>query len=87
MKKFRKQNITGIKKLSVGTTKNSKQQQVTRYCVNHKTSGKYTSKSFYFGSKNSQIDAFKTAIQHMIDCEIYSGTLKDACHPLYPYPK
>ena len=77
-KKFRKQNITGIKKLSIGTTKNGKGEQMTRYCVNHKVNDKYTSKSFYFGSNNSQIEAFQSAVQHMIDCDIYSGTLKNA---------
>jgi hypothetical protein len=52
-KKFRKQNITGIKGLSIGTTKNSKGDQLTRYCVNYKNGEQCVGRSFYFGSNNS----------------------------------
>lgn len=77
-KKFRKQNITGIKGLSIGTTKNSKGDQLTRYCVNYKNGEQCVGRSFYFGSNNSQIDAFKSAIEYMIDSDIYSNTIKNA---------
>ncbi len=46
-------------------------------CVNYKNSDQCIGRSFYFGSNNSQIYAFKSAIEYMIDSDIYNNTIKD----------
>lgn len=67
----RKTNITGIKGLSIGSTKNNRGYSMTRYTVNHKTeAGKYKAKSFYFGRNCSQKEAFSKAIEYMLENDL-----------------
>ncbi len=63
----RKTNITGIKTLSIGHTKNSKGGLLTRYSVNYKKDGKPSCKSFYFGANQNQFDAFIKATDFMTE--------------------
>ena len=57
----RKINVTGIKYLSIGSTKNGKGHRLTRYTVNYK--GKAT--SFYFGFNQRQRVAFDSACDYL----------------------
>lgn len=67
----RRSNITGIKGLSIGSTKNNRGYSMTRYTVNHKTTeGKYKAKSFYFGRNCNQKEAFNKAIDYMLENEL-----------------
>lgn len=70
----RKTNITGIKKLSIGTTKNDKGNVLKRYCVNYKVEDKSICKSFYFGINQSQKAAFKSAINFMLENKLTEKT-------------
>lgn len=53
MNTARRQNVTGVPMLSIGTTKNDKGGVLKRYCVNHKTADKLVCKSFYFGANTA----------------------------------
>lgn len=62
----RRDNITGIPKLSIGTTKNDRGYVMNRYCFNFKDDdGKPCSTSFYFGKTTNQIDAYFDACEFM----------------------
>lgn len=70
----RKHNVTGIKKLSLGTTKNNRGYELRRYCVNHESE----CKSFYFGEKQTQKSAFLKAVLYMIDRGICDVSVDEA---------
>lgn len=63
----RKTNVTGIKGLSIGSTKNDRGYLLARYLVNFKSEGKYKSKSFYFGKNLTQREAFNKACEYMME--------------------
>lgn len=71
----RKTNVTGIAKLSIGTTKNDRGYTFTRYIVNTET-GK--AKSFYFGKKTTQYAAFHKAVLYMKEKKIFTQTIAKA---------
>ncbi len=82
----RKTNVTGIKGLSIGTITNDRGYSMTRYVVNYKLEGKNKGKSYYFGARQSQIDAFNKACEFMLEQELiesdldYSKTYKKFKH-------
>lgn len=62
----RRYNVTGIQKLSLGTTKNNRGYVLKRYLINaYDDEGNRISKSFYFGVKCTQMDAFLVACQFL----------------------
>lgn len=63
----RKSNVTGIKKLSIGHTKNDKGGLLTRYSVNYKADDKAKCKSFYFGVNKAQFEAYIEATNFMLE--------------------
>ncbi len=63
----RKHNVTGVPRLSIGTTKNSRGAVLNRYCVNYIKDGSTICKSFYFGANTSQLEAFYSACDFMIE--------------------
>ncbi len=73
----RKTNVTGIKGLSIGATKNDRGYATSRYTVNYKLEGKSKAKakSFYFGARQSQIDAFNKACEFMLEYELIEDDL------------
>jgi hypothetical protein len=77
----RKHNITGIAGLSIGETKNDRGYSMTRYTVNHKVDGKAKAKSFYFGARQSQKDAFIKACAYMLE----SGLIEESLDPMSIY--
>jgi len=79
----RKTNITGIKGLSIGSTKNDRGYVTTRYTVNHKIDSKNKAKSFYFGARQTQFDAFKKACEFMFE----NGLIDDDFDYLKIYKK
>lgn len=72
----RRTNITGIAKLSIGTTTNNRGYILTRYIVN--TGGKGKAKSFYFGKNTTQYAAFLNAVRYMKQLEILKHTILEA---------
>lgn len=65
-KSFRKQNITGIKRLSIGATKNAKGNILKRYSAGFKdNTGKWKCKTFYFGDHKAQYDAYLDACRFL----------------------
>ncbi len=74
----RKTNITGIKRLSIGTTKNDRGYTMQRYTVSLKTDTGVTGKSFYFGENKKQLEAFLNAVRYLKAQKIYSGSIKEA---------
>ena len=80
--KVRKKNITGIKGLSIGSCKNDRGYVLTRYIVNYKLEeGKAKGKSFYFGARQSQIDAFNKACEFMLESDLIAEDLD--CSKIY----
>ena len=73
----RKHNITGIEGLSIGSTKNDRGYNLTRYIVNYKDSNtkKARAKSFYFGARQIQINAFREACAFMVEVELIDDNL------------
>ncbi len=71
----RKHNITGIKGLSIGSTRNDRGYVITRYTVNYRANDKNKAKSFYFGVRQSQIDAFKKACAFMLEIDLIDDDL------------
>lgn len=63
----RKTNVTGLKGLSIGSTKNNRGYEMSRYSVNYSVDGKPKSKSFYFGRNKMQHEAFNLAFDFMLD--------------------
>jgi hypothetical protein len=62
VRKVRKNNVTGIARLAIGTTKNYRGLILTRYVINYvDTYGFPSSKSYYFGKRNPQKKAFHKA--------------------------
>lgn len=58
----RKNNVTGISRLSIGTTKNIRGTILTRYVINYVDQyGLTTSKTVYFGQRKPQRTAFYEA--------------------------
>jgi hypothetical protein len=58
----RKHNVTGLKCLSIGTTKNGRGHVLTRYSINYKSEGDVPAcHSFYFGKNTTQKAAFNAA--------------------------
>ena len=70
----RKTNVTGIKGLSIGATKNDRGYATTRYTVNYKD-GKPKAQSYYFGARQSQKDAFDKEIEFMIEQELIDNNI------------
>ena len=64
-KAYRKQNITGIKYLSIGVTKDSE-------------TGKPRSASFYFGAHKSQKEAFVEAVECLQKKVLFSDSTESA---------
>jgi len=77
----RKHNITGIKGLSIGSTKNDRGYTLNRYIVNYSDSGKSKAKSFYFGARQSQINAFNKACEFMLDIGLIDDDVN--CQDIY----
>lgn len=71
----RRTNITGIAKLSIGTTTNDRNYTLTRYIVN---SEKGKAKSFYFGKNTTQYTAFLNAVRYMKEKKLFTQTMADA---------
>jgi hypothetical protein len=77
----RRLNITGIKGLSIGAFEDRNGRKVTRYIVNYKDDGKKKGRSFYFGARKTQIDAFKSACEFMLSIELIDADLD--CEEIY----
>jgi hypothetical protein len=77
----RKSNITGISGLSIGAFEDRNGRKVTRYIVNYKDDGKKKGKSFYFGARKTQPDAFKSACDFMLSIELIDADLD--CEEIY----
>ena len=71
----RRTNVTGIAKLSIGTTTNNRGFILTRYIVNTE---KGKGKSFYFGKKTTQYAAFYKAVLYMKEKKIFTQTIAEA---------
>ncbi|MEW4367632.1 hypothetical protein ABVT42_19325 [Aliikangiella sp. GXAS 306] len=67
----RKINVTGIKGLSIGRTKNDRGYELSRYCVT-----KPSPKSFYFGKNKRQYDAYLIACEYLIENGLLNSTKK-----------
>jgi hypothetical protein len=79
----RKTNVTGIKKLSIGSTKNDKGGLLTRYSVNYKIGDKAKCKSFYFGVNKAQFNAYIEATNFMLEnglIELSNENIKSIYH-------
>ena len=83
----RRHNITGIERLSIGKTTNSKGNTLRRYSItvpanerigpsSERTEPLF--KSFYFGANTTQHSAFIAAVRWMKEQRLYRGTLNDA---------
>lgn len=71
----RRTNVTGIAKLSIGTTTNDRDYPLTRYMVNTE---KGKAKSFYFGKNVSQYAAFLSAVRYMKELKLFKKTMAEA---------
>ena len=71
----RRTNVTGIAKLSIGTTTNNRGFILTRYIVNTE---KGKGKSFYFGKNTTQYTAFLSAVRYMKQMKILMNTMTEA---------
>ncbi len=82
----RRDNVTGIPMLSIGTTKNSKGHLLTRYCVNYKKNDcSPTSASFYFGQNKNQLDAYLEACSFIIELGFEIGSVSKQKRIFYKY--
>jgi len=62
MTKARKNNVTGLKGLSIGKTRNDRGHVLSRYSINYKNAdGVPACHSFYFGVNTPQKGAFNAA--------------------------
>ena len=65
----RRHNVTGVPRLSIGTTKNDRGYILRRYLIcAEDNDGTKVHKSFYFGVNREQVDAFYDACSALKDC-------------------
>lgn len=76
----RRTNITGIKRLSLGHTKNAAEQELLRYSITIPPKGgqERKTKTFYFGENRGQKEAFLDAVAFLREHGEYIGTDQDA---------
>ncbi len=77
-RKLKCDNRTGINLLSVDKMKNSNGCLLKRYRVSYYVDNVQTCHSFYFGVRVTQRNAFKIAVQFMIDQGLYEYSLSNA---------
>lgn len=76
---------TGIRYLHINSVKNDKGISMKRYSVAYKKDGKWTNKTFYFGSRRKQFDAFNAAISFMIENNLTRFSLKHLKRKYYDF--